>query len=39
MGHIETIIAEWQNTLGFHFNNNLIISLYVHLGNAANLLI
>ncbi len=31
MGHIETIIAEWQNTLGFHFNNNLIISLYVHL--------
>ncbi|EDW2526893.1 sigma-54-dependent transcriptional regulator [Salmonella enterica subsp. salamae] len=31
MGHIETIIAEWQNTLGFSFNNNLIISLYVHL--------
>ncbi len=31
MGHIETIIAEWQNTLGFHFNNNLIIRLYVHL--------
>lgn len=31
MGHIETIIAEWQNTLDFHFNNNLIISLYVHL--------
>lgn len=31
IGHIETIIAEWQNTLGFSFNNNLIISLYVHL--------
>ena len=31
MSHIETIIAEWQNTLGFNFNNNLIISLYVHL--------
>lgn len=31
IGHIETIIAEWQSTLGFSFNNNLIISLYVHL--------
>ncbi|EHM2229986.1 sigma 54-interacting transcriptional regulator [Salmonella bongori] len=31
MGHIETIIAEWQHTLGFNFNNNLIISLYIHL--------
>ncbi|MDI5434786.1 hypothetical protein MJM45_29340, partial [Salmonella enterica subsp. enterica serovar Kentucky] len=30
IGHIETIIAEWQNMLGFSFNNNLIISLYVH---------
>ncbi|WP_202304362.1 sigma 54-interacting transcriptional regulator [Dryocola clanedunensis] len=31
MGHIETIIAEWQNTLGFTFNNNLTLGLYVHL--------
>ncbi|MCF3706264.1 PRD domain-containing protein, partial [Salmonella enterica] len=31
IGHIETIIAELQNTLGFSFNNNMIISLYVHL--------
>ncbi|HFZ8993808.1 TPA: sigma 54-interacting transcriptional regulator [Citrobacter freundii] len=31
MGHIETIIAQWQSVLGFTFTNNLIISLYVHL--------
>ncbi|WP_024551297.1 sigma 54-interacting transcriptional regulator [Franconibacter helveticus 513] len=31
LGYIEEIIAEWQQTLGFTFSNNLIIGLYVHL--------